>query len=114
MAHRRKNAFTQDANDEISGSGDITNLAGITLSYDRGSKSEIEKGILNEDQRKLILAKNRLFGRTNLKGIVLNYDEKSKRIYGPHDDLNKQYGWDNTDGFEQIAQEEIPFEVDGL
>lgn len=114
VAHRRKNAFTQDANDEISGSGDITNLAGITLSYDRGSKSEIEKGILNEDQRKLILAKNRLFGRTNLKGIVLNYDEKSKRIYGPHDDLNKQYGWDNTDGFEQIAQEEIPFEVDGL
>lgn len=114
VAHRRKNAFTQDANDEISGSGDITNLAGITLSYDRGSKSEIEKGILNEDQRKLILAKNRLFGRTNLKGIVLNYDEKSKRIYGPHDDLDKQYGWDNTDGFEQIAQEEIPFEVDGL
>ena len=49
-----------------------------------------------------------------MKGIVLNYDEKSKRIYGPHDDLNKQYGWDNTDGFEQIAQEEIPFEVDGL
>ena len=46
-AHRRKNNFTNDANDEISGSGDITNLAGITLSYDRGSKDEIDKGVMD-------------------------------------------------------------------
>lgn len=97
VAHRRKNNFTSDANDEISGSGDITNLAGITLSYDRGSKDEIDKGLMDESQRKLIIAKNRLFGKIDLKGIILNYDEKSKRIYGNGDDVNRQFGWDRSD-----------------
>lgn len=109
VAHRRKNAFTQDANDEISGSGDITNLAGITLSYDRGSRDDIEKGYMDDTQRKLILAKNRLFGKVNLDGIILSYDEKSKRVYGPRDDVNRQFGWDRTDDFEQAGDMEIPF-----
>ena len=110
VAHRRKNAFTSDANDEISGSGDITNLAGITLSYDRGSKDEIDKGLIYEDQRKLIVAKNRLFGKIDLKGLILNYDEKSKRIYGQGDDVNKQFGWDRSDGFLITDDMEIPFD----
>ena len=110
VAHKRKNNFTNDANDEISGSGDITNLAGITLSYDRGSKAEIEDGEITEDQRKLIISKNRLFGKIDLHGIVLNYDERSKRIYGPGDDLNKAFGWDNSEGFYSIPEdEEVPF-----
>lgn len=112
VAHRRKNAFTSDANDEISGSGDITNLAGITLSYDRGSNEEIEKGDIDQRQRKLIIAKNRLFGKTNLQGIILNYDERSKRIYGQNDDVNKQFGWDISDGFINADESnyEIPFD----
>lgn len=93
VAHRRKNAFSQDSNDEVSGSGDITNLAGITLSYDRGSRDELEKGILSEGERKLVIAKNRLFGKLNLKGIILGYDEKSKRVYGPGDDVDVEFGW---------------------
>lgn len=109
VAHRRKNNFTSDANDEISGSGDITNLAGITLSYDRGSKEDIDKGYMLESQRKLITAKNRLFGKTDLKGIILDYDEKSKRIYGHGDDVNRQFGWDKSDGFVDAGQMEIPF-----
>lgn len=110
VAHRRKNNFTSDANDEISGSGDITNLAGITLSYDRGSRDEIEKGIMDESQRKLIVAKNRLFGKINPKGFILDYDERSKRIYGLEDDVNRQFGWDLSDGFMQInANMEVPF-----
>lgn len=109
VAHRRKNAFTQDANDEISGSGDITNLAGITLSYDRGSKDEIEKGYIGETQRKLIVAKNRLFGKINLDGIILDYDEKSKRVYGSGDDVNREFGWNNIDGFSKVGSMEIPF-----
>lgn len=110
VAHRRKNAFTSDANDEISGSGDITNLAGITLSYDRGSKDEIDKGVMEESQRKLIVAKNRLFGKIDLKGLILSYDEKSKRIYGDGDDVNKQFGWDKSDGFTGADDMEIPFD----
>lgn len=110
VAHRRKNNFTSDANDEISGSGDITNLAGITLSYDRGSKDEIDKGVMEESQRKLIVAKNRLFGKIDLKGLILSYDEKSKRIYGNGDDVNKQFGWDKSDGFTGADNMEIPFD----
>ena len=110
IAHRRKNTFTTDANDEISGSGDITNLAGITLSYDRGSKDDIEKYVMDETQRKLIVAKNRLFGKTNLKGIVLSYDEKSKRIYGEHDDLHKRFGWEKPEEFQDVVNEETPFD----
>lgn len=109
VAHRRKNAYTSDANDEISGSGDITNLAGITLSYDRGSKEDIEKGLIGLEQRKLIIAKNRLFGKIDLRGILLDYDEKSKRIYGPKDDVNRQFGWDQSDGFIPTLDLEIPF-----
>jgi archaellum biogenesis ATPase FlaH len=109
VAHQRKNNFTADANDEISGSGDITNLAGITMSYNRGTKDEIEKGIVYEQQRKLVIAKNRLFGKINLKGIVLDYDERSKRIYGTRDDLDYQFGWNNNDGFYSVEELDIPF-----
>lgn len=113
VAHRRKNAFGGDANDEVSGSGDITNLAGITLGYDRGAKDEVEKGLMLEEQRKLIVAKNRLFGKTNTAGIILSYDEKSKRIYGKRDDMNRRFSWeteyDPAGGFE-YADMEIPFD----
>lgn len=109
VVHRRKNAISQDINDEVSGSGDITNLAGITLGYDRGSKDEIDKGVMDETQRKLTIGKNRLFGKTNLSGIILSYDEKSKRVYGAKDDVNRQFGWDRTDGFVAANDMEIPF-----
>ena len=103
VAHRRKNNFSDDVNDEISGSGDITNLAGLTLSYDTDSD-------LQESQRRLIVAKNRLFGRIYLEGFVMDYDEKSKRIYGPMDDLDREYGWcEQVDGFVSTDQMEIPF-----
>ena len=111
VAHQRKNSFTTDINDEVSGSGDITNLAGLTLGYNRGSKEEIDKGFITQDQRKLIVAKNRLFGKINLSGIVLDYDERSKRIYGDKDDLDYQFGWDRSDGFYSVEDgQEIPFE----
>lgn len=110
VAHQRKNSFTTDINDEVSGSGDITNLAGLTLGYNRGTKDEMDKGIVRDDQRKLIVAKNRLFGKINLNGIVLNYDERSKRIYGSGDDLDYQFGWDKSDGFYDASEEpDLPF-----
>lgn len=106
VAHRRKNSFTTDANDEISGSGDITNLASVTLSYDRMSKDEIDKGLATEGQRKLIIAKNRLFGKINLKGIVLDYDEKSKRIYEKSKGFTWPMGWEEE--WQQVNME-TPF-----
>lgn len=75
----------------------------------KGDKDDIKNDRMTEEQRKLIIAKNRLFGKINLNGIILSYDEKSKRVYGPRDDVNVQFGWDRSDGFEQAGDMEIPF-----
>lgn len=64
VAHQRKNAYTSDANDEISGSGDITNLASITLSYNRGTPEDSNHSNMREDQRKLIIAKKQAVWKT--------------------------------------------------
>lgn len=103
VAHRRKNGFTTDANDEISGSADITNLAGIVVSYDRDKDSE------SMFDRRLIVAKNRLFGKLNYDGYLLHFNEKSKRIYGDLDDVNKQFGWIKSEQ-EFIPIEKTPFD----
>lgn len=87
VAHRRKNSFSVDTNDEVSGTADITNYAGVILGYDRDKD-------LGNDKRKLILSKSRLIGKLDLNGIILDYDERSKRIYGFKDDVDKRYGWE--------------------
>lgn len=101
VAHKRKNNFTVNENDEISGSGDISNLAAITIAYEKDKN-------LHPEQRLLKVSKNRLFGKVETEGYILDYDEKSKRIYGPGDDLYVEYGWDCGDGFEP-CYEKPPF-----
>lgn len=104
VAHKRKNNFSANENDEVSGSGDITNLALVTLSYERHKE-------LEEDQRLCKVSKNRLFGKINPKGYLLNFDEKSKRIYGEGDDLNREFGWGkDVDGFAPVDEKIIPFD----
>lgn len=106
VAHKRKNSFSTNENDEISGSGDISNLAQITIAYEKDKD-------LEDSQRLSKVSKNRLFGKVNTKGWTLNYDERSKRIYGFGDDLNREYGWNNNiddeDVFEAV-EEETPFD----
>lgn len=113
VAHKRKNmAYGIEESDEVSGSSDITNLASITLSYDMGSKKEIEQGEILPEQRKLKLLKNRVFGVTNPEGWILDFEPKSKRIYGEHDDPNREYGWTKEldDGFDSAeGMEELPW-----
>lgn len=102
VAHKRKNNFTTNENDEISGSGDISNIATITISYEKDKE-------LESWQRRLKVSKNRLFGKVETKGYIVDYDEKSKRIYGAGDDLLFDYGWDKySDGF-IACEEETPF-----
>lgn len=86
VAHKRKNNFSQNTNDEVAGSADIVNLATVTLSYERDSK-------IGDRQRLLKLTKNRLFGNLQTEGWILDFSEKSKRVYGPHDILEKEFGW---------------------
>lgn len=103
VAHKRKNNFTTDANDEISGSGDIAGLGMVTLAYDRNPK-ELE----GEPPRIIRVAKNRLFGKINLEGFKVDFDERSKRIYGEGDDPNIEYGCfdDKEVGFVPIPPDE--------
>lgn len=113
VAHKRKNAFyNSDENDEIAGSSDIGNLGLITLSYDLGSKREMEEGTILPTQRKLKLAKNRIFGVVNTDGWILDFDPKSKRIYNDPLAVTKEYGWTKAldDGFEEAEDlDDIPF-----
>lgn len=114
VAHKRKNmAYGGEESDEVSGSSDITNLASTTLSYDMGSKKEIEQGEILPEQRILKLLKNRVFGVTNPEGWVLDFEPKSKRIYGEHDDPNREYGWTKEldDGFDSAEGMDIPWEM---
>lgn len=105
VAHKRKNNFSANENDEIAGSSDIVNLGMLTLSYDTGDKIE-------ENQRLLKVTKNRLFGKVENQGYILDYDEKSKRIYGEGDDLNFDYGWNReSDGWESDFSDS-PFNED--
>lgn len=103
VAHKRKNNFSTNENDEISGSSDISNLAMVTIAYEKNSEIE-------QSQRLLKVSKNRLFGKTETKGYIMDYDEKSKRIYGNGDNLFIDYGWNKNDsGFDSI-NEETPFD----
>ena len=100
VAHRRKSQGTLDINDEISGSGDITNLAGVVISYDRNDDENIRA------ERLLRLTKSRLIGKLDFNGIPLSYDERTKRIFGESDDLYKDFSWKKTDGFRQVSNVE--------
>lgn len=103
VAHKRKNNFSSNENDEISGSGDISNLATVTIAYEKDKN-------LRPNQRRLKVSKNRLFGKVETEGYVMDYDEKSKRIYGAGDDLHVDYGWnEESNGFILADNMEIPF-----
>lgn len=104
VAHKRKNNFSTNENDEIAGSSDIANLGTVTISYDKDDK-------LEPSQRRCKISKNRLFGKVETTGYILEYDEKSKRIYGKGDDVNIEYDWNIvTNGFEPMdVNEENPF-----
>lgn len=109
VVHKRKNGYSSDTNDEVSGTGDITNMASLTITYAKGDQSEIDKGFIEESQRKIIVGKNRLFGKINTEGFISGYDEKSKRIFCDGDSMDYEFGW-NKEGFiQQEDDEESPF-----
>lgn len=106
VAHPRKNKFSSDDTDEISGSADITNKVDIVMTYKRVDG-------MGEDVRKLSISKNRLTGRlaTGDKEITLFYDAASKRISDIDSAFTKHYAWESYvmpgDDVEQLT---IPFD----
>lgn len=116
VAHKRKGTVGGvDGSDDVAGNSQITNYAGAVISYDRYTKQEIkdaeERGEkLNEDCRKLIIEKNRLYGSINTDGFCMNFDHSCRRIWGSESELTYQYGWEREESnFEDIEQLEIPF-----
>lgn len=102
VAHKRKNNFSTNENDEVGGSSDIVNLATFAISYAKDKD-------LKDSERMLRVTKNRLFGRVELSGYPLGFEPKSKRIYGVGDDVNVVYGWDKKFEEEQV-EFETPFD----
>lgn len=103
VAHPRKNSFGSDENDSVSGTADITNRVDVVMTYKRGKD-------IPEDERELLISKNRLTGRLTKAGIRLYYDKVSKRITDNQEDFEKAYGWEKSeDGFIEY-NEKSPFE----
>lgn len=111
VVHPRKNRFSNDDTDEVSGSADITNKVDIVMTYKRDLENETCNRVLS-------ISKNRLTGRLAVgnRAIPLFYDEASKRISDDCSAFYMPYGWEEQeDGFmevetyEQAEQMEIPF-----
>ena len=113
VAHPRKSSADTFRNDDVSGSGNITNLASLVLQYAE-PKEEAQNNRDAEDpgDRILRVTKNRLTGKTCFKGISLWFEESSKRISAEKGDFKWRYGWEN-DFMEMSADGDewtIPYE----
>ena len=102
VAHPRKGAGKD--NDDVSGSGDITNLASLVLRYER---SKTGKSVLT-------ITKNRTNGKLLVddNGIEMDYYETSRRVReaGQFDTSEPMFEQKINDGFLTLTEdEEIPF-----
>lgn len=89
VAHPRKAGITEFKNDDVSGSGNITNLADVVLRYDE-PKTDTQD--MAPPERILQVLKNRLTGRLG-KPISLWYEESSKRISEDPSSFNWELSW---------------------
>jgi twinkle protein len=105
VAHPRKLDFIKRLTKmDVSGSGDLTNLAHYVLAVHRVTPAEKE-GVINGKgdvitepvpfDAILDLFKNRPIGFQDVE-FGLDFDRKSKRFYKDNNELYKQYGWDNA------------------
>ena len=104
VAHPRKNTTGQQ-NDDIAGSGDISNRVDVVLSYSRNPKKETDE----DCDSHLTVSKNRLSGRLTKRPIELFYSVTSKRItsvsgYGK---TPRRYGWEKHKAVEYTDFEEL-------
>ena len=99
VAHPRKSKDSFE-NDDVSGSGDITNRVDVVMSYSRNTDEE------DFFDSKLSITKNRLLGKLAFKddAIGLLYSKSTKRI-GRAESHSKKYGWETDGGIEAIGVE---------
>lgn len=102
IAHPRKTKDGSFANDDVSGSGDITNRVDVVMSYSRTTEG-------SEFDGKLLITKNRLTGKLALQdnAIDLLYSRSTKRISSVGSG-KRVYGWEKMKEPEGAAAE-LPF-----
>lgn len=108
VAHPRKlGAGGNIDNNDVAGSGDITNRVDTVLAY-RRSNSDSE-----EWDSSISVTKNRLIGKlaTGNNSIKLYYSEKSKRLSSEQSvKRNYSFGWENRESeVEYSADDDLPF-----
>ena len=128
VAHPRKSNADTFRNDDVSGSGNITNLASLVLQYaepkevDQGKKGKKAKDDGDDDDGKdstekgdrvLRVTKNRFTGRTDFDGIPLWFEESSKRISAKKGEFSWKYKWEFTELMEIHDDSELPFGENG-
>lgn len=105
VAHKKK-GFETDENDDVLGSSEITNLAGVVMSYGKGK--DIPTG-----QRIIKISKNRLNGNTTEDGVIVDFDPASKRVFGlgksDPGSCAESPCFKDADGFVSADDMEVPF-----
>ena len=104
VAHPRKqgkDGSTAFDNDDVAGSGDITNKVDIVMNYGRAKEG-------SDHDSELEISKNRLAGtlRMGTGKILLNYSAKTKRVTGERE-LGKRYGWEKQGTV--VTDIDVPF-----
>ena len=108
IAHPRKrvnNSKYVFENDDVSGSGDITNKVDTIMTYDKPKETDA----ISENHRILRVTKNRLWGW--LTKIDLFYSDESRRTSESPDDFRKNYLSEDDNEWQNNKDDldEIPF-----
>ena len=108
IAHPRKRSNNNKyvfENDDVSGSGDITNKVDTIISYDKPKDSDL----ISENHRILRVTKNRLWGW--LTKIDLFYSDESRRTSEDANDFSRNYLGNNDNAWQEVdnVPNDIPF-----
>lgn len=104
VAHPRKTNGAVTDNDDVSGSGDISNRVDVVMIYGRPTEGTGFDGTL-------AVTKNRLTGKlTRAKQpIELLYSQSTKRITSLNTSHEKEYGWSKNQCIEIEETSDLPF-----
>lgn len=108
IAHPKKmNGRTLTA-DDVSGSGNITNLVNTVLTYSRAYSENGEEGAnADNGERKMTILKERFNGNTDHRGFKLYYNKASKRISDSMR-FSWELGWEDHQ-FNPVDDDEVVF-----
>lgn len=112
VAHLRKNRSTKADNDDVSGSGNITNMGDLVLQYGMPIDAQGKRMTAEETpDRILSIPKNRLTGKTSFTGLTMHFDPLTKRIYSDGQQKDWCFWKDNEFVSVDDSDIQIPFEL---